>query len=93
MSKQFYFKPFGFTKVHSLVLFDPKIGLYQELPVAMKECSAFPKNSRITGTSPSNCLESYTGHSSKVSYPFAEKHLVYSIVPANCAIKTLIFQE
>ena len=52
MSKQFYFKQFILTYAYSLVLFDPKIGPYQELPIqawvylgaiTIKEYSAFPK--------------------------------------------------
>ena len=52
MSKQYYFKQFGLAYVCSLVLFDPKIGPYQLLPLqarvdlgamAMKGCSAFSK--------------------------------------------------
>ena len=52
MSKQFYFKLFSLAKIHSLILFDPKIGPYQVLPLqatvdlgvmAMKEYSTFPQ--------------------------------------------------
>ena len=31
-----------------------------------------PKSSSITGTSPSDCLVSYLGHSSRETYPSAE---------------------
>ena len=69
MSKQSYFKQFRLTYVHSLVLFDPKTGPYQVLPIqarvnlgamAMKGCTAFPK---LTVDSSSEYLVSYTGHS------------------------------
>ena len=52
MPKQFFFEQFSLALVHSLVLFDPKIGPYQVLPprvrvnlgaMAMKGYSAFPK--------------------------------------------------
>ena len=39
-----------------------------------------PQTSSITGTSPSECLLSYSGHSLGESYPSAEKQLVYSTV-------------
>ena len=44
-----------------------------------------PQSSSITGTSPSNCLVSYPGHSFGESYPSAEKQLVYSTAPADWA--------
>ena len=44
-----------------------------------------PQSSSITGTSPSDCLVSYTGHSLVGSYPSAEKQSVYSTAPANWA--------
>ena len=37
-----------------------------------------PQSSSITGTSPSDCLVSYPGHSLGESYPSAEVQLVYS---------------
>ena len=52
MSKQFYFKQFSSAKLCRLVLFNPKIGPNQVLPLrarvdmgamAMKGCSAFLK--------------------------------------------------
>ena len=41
----------------------------------------------ITGTSPSDCIESYPGHYflCGVSYPFAEMQSVYSTAPADWA--------
>ena len=43
-----------------------------------------PESSCITGTSPSDCLVSYLGHSfGGGSYPSAEMPSVYSIAPAN----------
>ena len=47
-----------------------------------------PQGPSITGTSPSDCLVSYPGHSLGVgSYPSAEVQSVYSTAPANGAIK------
>ena len=43
------------------------------------------QSSCITGTSPSNYLVSYTGHSLRESYPSVEKLLVYSTAPAKWA--------
>ena len=52
MSKQSYFKQFSLASVHSLVLFNPYIGLYQVIPlratvdpgaVTMKGYPALPK--------------------------------------------------
>ena len=39
--------------------------------------------SDITGTSTSDCLQSYTGHSLSVSYSSVEKQSVYSTAPAD----------
>ena len=38
------------------------------------------QSSSITGASPSDCLESYTGHSLEESCPFTQKQSVYSTV-------------
>ena len=43
------------------------------------------QSSCITGTSPSDCLVSYLGHSLVGSYPSAEVQSVYSPAPANLA--------
>ena len=52
----------------------------------MKTYSIFPQSSSITGTSPSDFLVSYPGHSLVGgSYPSAEKQSVYSIAPADVA--------
>ena len=46
--------------------------------------------SSITGTSPLDCLVSFTGHSwGKELYPFAEVQSVYFTAPADRAIKLL----
>ena len=50
--------------------------------MAMKGCSAFPQSSRITGTSSSDCLVSYPGHSLVESYLSADVHS-YSTAPAD----------
>ena len=44
------------------------------------------QSSCITGTLPSDCLVSYSGHSLGGSYPSAEVQSVYSTAPANWAI-------
>ena len=45
-----------------------------------------PQSSSIAGTSPSDCLVSYPGHSlGGGSYPSAEKQSVYSTAPADWA--------
>ena len=44
-----------------------------------------PKGSCITGTSLSDCLVSYLGHSLGGSYPSAEVQSVYSRAPADWA--------
>ena len=50
---------------------------------AMKWVPRIPQSSSITGTSPSDCLVSYQGHSLGESYPSAEVQSVYSTAPAN----------
>ena len=45
-----------------------------------------PQSSSITGSSTSDCLVSYLGHSLGESYPSAKMQLVYSTVPANWVI-------
>ena len=55
------------------------------------------QSSSIAGTSPSDCLVSYPGHSLGGSYPSAEVQSVYSTAPADWAIhrvkcQTVLFQ-
>ena len=72
-----------------LVLFNTKIGA--TIPGhsgpgsdGNKGVLRIPQSSSITGTSPSDCLVSYLGHSLREeNYLFAEKQLVYSTTPAN----------
>ena len=45
------------------------------------------QSSSITGTSPSDCLVSYPGHSFGVSYPSSEVLSVYSTAPADWITK------
>ena len=80
---------------HSLVLFNPYIGPLSGATTpgqsgpgsnGNKGVLHIPQSSSITGTSPSNCLVSYPGHSMVGSYPSAEKQLVYSTAPADWAI-------
>ena len=42
-----------------------------------------PQSSSTAGTSPSDCLVSYPGHSLGGSYPSAEMQSVYSTAPAD----------
>ena len=44
---------------------------------------------QITGTSPSDCLVSYPGHSLGGSYPSAEVQSVYSTIPTDWANKQM----
>ena len=46
-----------------------------------------PQSPSVTGTSPSDCLVSYPGHSLGGFYPSAEVQSVYSTAPANWASK------
>ena len=55
--------------------------------IAIKGVLRIPQSSSPTGTSPSDCLVSYRGHSLWGSYPPAEKQLVYSTDPVEWAIK------
>ena len=50
-----------------------------------------PQSPSIAGTSPSDCLVSYPGHSLGESYPSAEVQLVYSTAPADWAIRWAYF--
>ena len=52
--------------------------------MAIKGYSAFPQSTSITGTSPSDCLELYPGHSlGGGSYSSAVVQSVYSTAPAD----------
>ena len=56
----------------------------------MKGVLRIPQSFCITGTSPSDCLVSYLGHSfGGGAYPSAEMQLVYSAAHANWAGKYL----
>ena len=82
---------------HCLILFNPEIGPLsgtttpgQSGPESDgdKGVLRIPQSFSIAGTSPSDCLVSYLGHSlwSRGSYPSAEKQSVYSTAfPANWA--------
>ena len=84
------------SRNHGLVLFNPWIGplsgatiLGQSGPGSdgNEGVLRIPLSSSITGTSPSDCLVSYPGHSlGGGSYPSAEKQSVYSIALADWAI-------
>ena len=56
-----------------------------------KEVLHIPQSFSITGTSLSDCLVSYPGHSLVRSYLSAEKQTVYSIAPADWA--TILVEE
>ena len=65
MSKQFYFKQF--SSAISLVLDKTLSGAITPRPSVTgsdgnEEVLCIPQSSSITGTSPSDCLVSYTGH-------------------------------
>ena len=75
---------------HGLLLFNPLIGpLPGTTTPGQSEPGSdsnegvlrIPPRSSITGTSPSDCLVSYPGHSLGRSYPSAEKQLVYFTAP------------
>ena len=51
-----------------------------------------PQSSGITGTSPSDCLVSYPGHSLRESYSSAKKQSVYSTAPAYWASTIMWFK-
>ena len=48
-----------------------------------------PQSSSITGTSQSDCLVSYIGHSVRRVLPLAEKQSVYCVAPAEWAISIM----
>ena len=55
-----------------------------------EEVHCIPQISNITGTSPSDCLESYPRHSLQGGcYPTAEMQSVYSTAPVDWAIMSL----
>ena len=62
-----------------------------------EEAFRIPQRPSIIGTSPSDCLVSYPGHSLGESYPTAEVQSVYSTAQADWVIrrvnvKTVLFQ-
>ena len=53
-----------------------------------------PQSLSITGTSPLDCLVSYTGHSFVgESYPSAEVQSVYATAPADWAVPRVKYQN
>ena len=83
---------------HGLVLFDPWIGPLSGATTSSlsgpgsdgnKGVLCIPQSSCITGTTPSDCLVSYPGHSLVGSYSSTEKQSVYSTAPADWTIKTV----
>ena len=81
-----------------LVIFNPQIGPYQVLPLrdqsgpgsdGNKGYFRIPQSSSIAGTSPSNYLVSYTGHSFGGGglTPLQRSSRVYSTAPADWATK------
>ena len=84
-----------FTISMPLVLFNPYIGPLSGATTPGQSGPGsdgnegvlrIPQSSSNAGTSPSDCLVSYPGHSLGRSYPFAEKQSVYSTAPADWAI-------
>ena len=51
-----------------------------------EEVLCIPQSPSISGTTPSDCLVSYLGHSLKGSDPSAEVQSMYSTAPADWAI-------
>ena len=107
MSKTFLFQVIQFTQTIQfsismlLVLFNPKIGplsgattLGQSGPGSdgNEGVLHIPQSSSTAGTSPSDCLVSYPGHSLGGSYPSAEVKSVHSTAPANWAIHRVKYQ-
>ena len=92
MSKTFLFQVVQLTEVRILVLFDPWTGPLSatatpdQSELGKERVLRIPQNSNITGTSVSDCLVSYLGHSLEVwSYPSAEVLSVYSTALADWA--------
>ena len=82
-----------------LVLFNPQIGPSGPGSNGNEGVLRIPQSSSTAGTSPSDCLVSYPGHSlGGGSYPSAEVQSVYSTAPADWAIHrvkchTVLFQK
>ena len=82
-----------------LVLFNPEIGPLSGATTPGQSGPGsngnewvlrIPQSSSIAGTSPSDCLMSYPGHSlGRGSYPSAEKQSVYSTAPADWAMERM----
>ena len=79
---------------HGLVLFNPLIGTLSGATTpgqsgpgsdCSKEVLCISQSFSITGTSPSDCLVSFPGHSLGGFDPSVEKQLVYSTTPAEWA--------
>ena len=93
MLKLFYFKQFSLGYIHSLVLFDPLIGLSGATSPGQNEHGSddnkrvlhIPQSSRINEALRSDCLVSHTGYSLKGSYSPAEMQLMYSTAPTDWA--------
>ena len=101
MSKPFLFQAILFTQTIQfsismpLVLFNPQIGPLSGATTpgqsgpgsdGNKGILRIPQSSSTAGTSPSDCLVLYPGHSLRWgSYPSAEKPSVYSTAPADWA--------
>ena len=59
----------------------------------MKEYSALPQGSSITGNSSSDCLVSYQDIRWSGSYSSAEMQSMYSTAPADWATEYVVFQK
>ena len=81
------------SRNQGLVLFNPYIGPLSGTPTpaqsgpgndSNKGVLCTPQSSSITGTSPSDCLVSYLGHSLRGEcYSYAEMQSVYSTAPVD----------
>ena len=105
MSKIFLFQAIQFSQTIQfsismpLLLFNPQIGPLSGATTPSesepgsngnKGVLRIPQSSSITGTSPSDCLVSYPGHSLRGSYPSTEAQSVYSTAPIDWAIFCLV---
>ena len=98
--KHFYFKLFSLIKQsitnNAVYFYLTHSGPEQTWSNGNEGVLCIPQSLSITGTSPSDCLVSYLGHSLVGSYSSAEVQLVYSTALANWAIhrvkvKTVLF--
>ena len=95
MSKYFYFEQFSLPYYSSNVKKKVIFQTIQSGPGsdANEGVLRIPQSSRITATSPSDCLVSYPRHMLRESYPSAEVHSVYSTTPADWETHSLKYKD